>query len=270
MPVCMPFAQVTSPLLRYRHFLPALKIDVLSCQEITSSPSNTLARQSTTRGGKLYLGELHISDLIFLVVMSPTCFLLYAYLRKDHFWGDGISPTFCYSKNYRHGSSPFFSFSTNITEVWLASDCELPHFPPPLTPPPSPPLTPPLTPSPTPTPSLTPLTPLLTPLTPPLLLFLLLLLFLFFLFLFFLFLLFLFLLLLPPRFWTDVPVHIFFRRYALFLISEMCQLDIFADISEMYVAPFIFQRSERESLSLLPLAMVGDVPQQKPAVSSSE
>ena len=50
----------------------------------------------------------------------------------------------------------------------------------------------------------------------------------------------------------------------------MCQLDIFADISEMYVAPFIFQRSERESLSLLPLAMVGDVPQQKPAVSSSE
>ena len=164
------------------------------------------------------MGELHISDLIFLVVISPTFFLLYAYLQKDNFLGDGISPTFYYSSpslirpsisqhffttvistkmgkslaNSTFFSSPFFSFPINITEVWLAFDCKLPHFP--LTPSP-PPLTPPppfLPPSPSPPPSLT-----------------------------------------RQFFWTYDMCTFFFQRYALFSISEMCQVHIFPDISEM-------------------------------------
>ncbi len=39
-------------------------------------------------------GELHISDLIFVVVISPTFFPLYAYLQKANSLGDGTSPTF--------------------------------------------------------------------------------------------------------------------------------------------------------------------------------
>ena len=71
---------------------------------------------------------------------------MYAYLQKDNFLGDGISPTFYYSSpslirpsisqhffttvistkmgkslaNSTFFSSPFFSFPINITEVWLA------------------------------------------------------------------------------------------------------------------------------------------------------